>query len=51
MAGVPKPLTDGEIEARLAKLPEWTRDGDERGGLVRCPSQPAVGGRPPVPAT
>ncbi|WP_326648367.1 4a-hydroxytetrahydrobiopterin dehydratase [Streptomyces sp. NBC_01750] len=29
MAGVPKPLTDGEIEERLSKLPEWTRAGDE----------------------
>jgi 4a-hydroxytetrahydrobiopterin dehydratase len=29
VAGVPKPLTDEEITARLAALPEWTRDGDE----------------------
>lgn len=29
MAGVPQPLTDGEIAERLAALPEWTRDGDE----------------------
>ncbi|MFB6875653.1 4a-hydroxytetrahydrobiopterin dehydratase [Streptomyces sp. NPDC056323] len=29
MAGVPKPLTDEEIDARLAVLPGWTRDGDE----------------------
>ncbi|MFF3060808.1 4a-hydroxytetrahydrobiopterin dehydratase [Streptomyces sp. NPDC057909] len=29
MAGIPKPLTDEEIEERLAELPEWTRDGDE----------------------
>ncbi|MCX4847958.1 4a-hydroxytetrahydrobiopterin dehydratase [Streptomyces sp. NBC_00893] len=29
MAGVPKPLTDEEIEARLAELPKWNRDGDE----------------------
>ncbi|SCF66773.1 4a-hydroxytetrahydrobiopterin dehydratase [Streptomyces sp. Ncost-T10-10d] len=29
MAGVPKPLTDEEIEERLAEVPEWTRDGDE----------------------
>lgn len=29
MAGVLKPLTDEEIEARLAEVPEWTRVGDE----------------------
>lgn len=29
MAGVPKPLTEQEIDERLAWLPEWTRDGDE----------------------
>ncbi|NUL04456.1 4a-hydroxytetrahydrobiopterin dehydratase [Streptomyces lunaelactis] len=29
MAGVPKPLSDEEIEARLAELPDWTRAGDE----------------------
>jgi len=26
---VPEPLGDAEIEARLARLPGWRRDGDE----------------------
>ncbi|MGW4698954.1 4a-hydroxytetrahydrobiopterin dehydratase [Streptomyces sp. NPDC004285] len=26
--GVPKPLTEPEIEAALAGVPEWERDGD-----------------------
>lgn len=29
MSGAPEPLSDGEIAARLAKLPGWVRDGDE----------------------
>jgi 4a-hydroxytetrahydrobiopterin dehydratase len=29
VSDVPEPLTDTEIEARLADLPGWTRIGDE----------------------
>lgn len=29
MSAVPEPLSDAEIEARLADLPGWTRHGDE----------------------
>jgi 4a-hydroxytetrahydrobiopterin dehydratase len=29
MSEVPEPLSDGEIDARLAELPGWKRAGDE----------------------
>jgi 4a-hydroxytetrahydrobiopterin dehydratase len=29
VSGVPEPLSDAEIDARLADLPGWKRDGDE----------------------